>query len=68
MFSIEIEIHSGHDSLNLIDDGKDTLNDFDGNLSVTIERTTVVKVWIFSDLFLCYYSSQRSYYGNKKSR
>ena len=40
-FSMEIEIHKGHDSLNMIDDGKDILNDFDRNTSVTIERTIV---------------------------
>ena len=40
-FSMEIEIHKGHNSLNMIDDGKDILNDFDGNTSVTIERTIV---------------------------
>ena len=40
-FSMEIEIHKGHDSLNMIDDGKDILNDFDGNPSVTIERKIV---------------------------
>lgn len=40
-FSMEIEIHKGHDSLNMIDDGKDILNDFDENPSVTIERTIV---------------------------
>ena len=38
---MEIEIHKGHDTLNMIDDGKDILNDFDENSSVTIERTTV---------------------------
>ena len=38
-FSMEIETHKGHDLLNMIDDGKDILNDFDGNLFVTIERT-----------------------------
>lgn len=38
---MEIEIHKGHDTLNMIDDGKDILNDFDENLSVTIERTIV---------------------------
>lgn len=36
---MEIEIHKGHDLLNMIDDGKDILNDFDRNTSVTIERT-----------------------------
>ena len=40
-FSMEIEIHKGHNSLNMIDDGKDILNDFDGSPSVTIERTIV---------------------------
>ena len=40
-FSMEIEIHKGHDTLNMIDDGKDILNDFDENPSVTIERTIV---------------------------
>lgn len=40
-FSMEIEIHKGHDLLNMIDDGKDILNDFDENSSVTIERTIV---------------------------
>ena len=40
-FSMEIEIHKGHNSLNMIDDGKDILNDFDVNTSVTIERTIV---------------------------
>lgn len=38
---MEIEIHKGHDRLNMIDDGKDILNDFDENPSVTIERTIV---------------------------
>ena len=38
---MEIEIHKGHDSLNMIDDGKDILNDFDGNSSITIERTII---------------------------
>ena len=38
---MEIEIHKGHDTLNMIDDGKDILNDFDGNPSITIERTIV---------------------------
>ena len=38
---MEIGIHKGHDSLNMIDDGIDILNDFDGNPSVTIERTIV---------------------------
>ena len=40
-FSMEIEIHKGYDTLNVIDDGKDILNDFDENSSVTIERTIV---------------------------
>lgn len=40
-FSMEIEIHKGHDTLNMIDDGKDILNDFDENSSATIERTIV---------------------------
>lgn len=40
-FSREIEIHKGHDSLNMIDDGKDILNDFDENPFVSIERTIV---------------------------
>lgn len=40
-FSMEIEIHKGHDTLNMIDDGKDILNDFDGNPFVSIERTIV---------------------------
>ena len=34
---MEIEIHKGHESLNVIDDGKDILNDFDENSSITIE-------------------------------
>lgn len=38
---MEIEIYKGHDSLNMIDDGKDILNDFDENPCVTIERTIV---------------------------
>ena len=38
---MEIEIHKGYDTLNVIDDGKDILNDFDENSSVTIERTIV---------------------------
>ncbi len=38
---MEIETHKGHDTLNMIDDGKDILNDFDGNSSITIERTIV---------------------------
>lgn len=41
LFSMEIETHKGHDTLNMIDDGKDILNDFDGNSSITIERTIV---------------------------
>lgn len=40
-FSMEIEIHKERDTLNVIDDGKDILNDFDENSSVTIERTIV---------------------------
>lgn len=40
-FSMEIEIHKGHDTLNVIDDGKDILNNFDENSSATIERTIV---------------------------
>lgn len=40
-FSMEIEIHKGHDTLNMIDDGKDILNDFDRNTSILIERTIV---------------------------
>ena len=40
-FSMEIEIHKGHDTLNVIDDGKDILNDFDRNTSISIERTIV---------------------------
>ena len=38
---MEIEIHKGHDTLNMIDDGKDILNDFDENPSDKIERTIV---------------------------
>lgn len=38
---MEIEIHKERDTLNVIDDGKDILNDFDENSSVTIERTIV---------------------------
>lgn len=38
---MKIENHKGHDSLNMIDDGKDILNDFDGNPFVSIERTIV---------------------------
>ena len=40
-FSMEIEIHKERDTLNVIDDGKDILNDFDENSSVAIERTIV---------------------------
>ncbi len=40
-FSMEIEIHKERDTLNVIDDGKDILDDFDENSSVTIERTIV---------------------------
>ena len=40
-FSMEIEIHKGHDTLNVIDDGKDILNNFDRNTSISIERTIV---------------------------
>ena len=40
-FSMEIEIHKGHDTLNVIDDGKDILNGFDENPSITIDRTIV---------------------------
>lgn len=40
-FSMEIEIHKERDTLNVIDDGKDILNDFDENSSITIERTIV---------------------------
>lgn len=40
-FSMEIEIHRGNDLLERIADGKDLLNDFDENSSVTIERTIV---------------------------
>ena len=40
-FLMEIEIHKGYDTLNVIDDGKDILDDFDENSSVTIERTIV---------------------------
>lgn len=40
-FSMEIVIHKGHDTLNVIDDGKDILNDFDRSTSISIERTIV---------------------------
>ena len=40
-FPMEIEIHKGHDLLNMIDDGKDILNDFDRNPFAAIERTIV---------------------------
>lgn len=40
-FSMEIEIHKGHDTLNVIDDGKDILNNFDRNTSISIERSIV---------------------------
>lgn len=43
-FLMEIEIHKGHNSLNMIDDGKGILNDFDENPPVTIERTIVETV------------------------
>lgn len=40
-FSMEIVIHKGCDTLNVIDDGKDILNDFDRSTSISIERTIV---------------------------
>lgn len=40
-FSMEIVIHKGHDTLNMIDDGKDILNNFDRNTSISIERSIV---------------------------
>lgn len=40
-FSMEIVIHKGYDTLNVIDDGKDILNDFDRSTSISIERTIV---------------------------
>ena len=40
-FSMEIEIHKGHDTLKKIDDGKDILNGFDRSTSISIERTIV---------------------------
>lgn len=38
---MEIEIHRGNDLLERIADGKDILNDFDRNTSISIERTIV---------------------------